>query len=190
VPRRMAGGLMQVLEKSGERGRNRTFNLLIKSQLLCQLSYAPGTGGICPLLSGAICPIAGNSVPTGRDAALRTNIYTNLALRKAATGGRSFNSPSSASHEHAPDFYLLLHHEHKAARKSKNQRLRPCRVNAQRIRDSRRNKRISCPPWGSGHGQACKVRGGWDRRPQRETRGNLLRHRRELVSVDLAYGRC
>ena len=25
----------------GERGRNRTFNLLIKSQLLCQLSYAP-----------------------------------------------------------------------------------------------------------------------------------------------------
>ena len=27
----------------GERGRNRTFNLLIKSQLLCQLSYAPGT---------------------------------------------------------------------------------------------------------------------------------------------------
>src|SRR5689334_8182626 len=27
--------------KAGERGRNRTFNLLIKSQLLCQLSYAP-----------------------------------------------------------------------------------------------------------------------------------------------------
>jgi hypothetical protein len=27
--------------RSGERGRNRTFNLLIKSQLLCQLSYAP-----------------------------------------------------------------------------------------------------------------------------------------------------
>jgi hypothetical protein len=26
----------------GERGRNRTYNLLIKSQLLCQLSYAPG----------------------------------------------------------------------------------------------------------------------------------------------------
>ena len=25
----------------GELGRNRTFNLLIKSQLLCQLSYAP-----------------------------------------------------------------------------------------------------------------------------------------------------
>ena len=24
-----------------ERGRNRTYNLLIKSQLLCQLSYAP-----------------------------------------------------------------------------------------------------------------------------------------------------
>ena len=27
--------------RSGERGRNRTYNLLIKSQLLCQLSYAP-----------------------------------------------------------------------------------------------------------------------------------------------------
>ena len=29
--------------KDGERGRNRTYNLLIKSQLLCQLSYAPAT---------------------------------------------------------------------------------------------------------------------------------------------------
>ena len=31
-----------VIEISGERGRNRTFNLVIKSHLLCQLSYAPG----------------------------------------------------------------------------------------------------------------------------------------------------
>src|SRR6202043_2794831 len=30
--------------EDGERGRNRTFNLLIKSQLLCQLSYAPVSG--------------------------------------------------------------------------------------------------------------------------------------------------
>ena len=30
-----------MFELSGERGRNRTYNLLIKSQLLCQLSYAP-----------------------------------------------------------------------------------------------------------------------------------------------------
>lgn len=30
--------------ENGERGRNRTFNLLIKSQLLCQLSYAPFVG--------------------------------------------------------------------------------------------------------------------------------------------------
>jgi integrase len=29
---------------NGERGRNRTYNLLIKSQLLCQLSYAPVSG--------------------------------------------------------------------------------------------------------------------------------------------------
>src|ERR1700730_2334719 len=34
-------GCGQAVEKSGERGRNRTSNLLIKSQLLCQLSYAP-----------------------------------------------------------------------------------------------------------------------------------------------------
>ncbi len=32
---------MELIGLSGERGRNRTFNLLIKSQLLCQLSYAP-----------------------------------------------------------------------------------------------------------------------------------------------------
>ncbi len=29
----------------GERGRNRTYNLVIKSHLLCQLSYAPRLGG-------------------------------------------------------------------------------------------------------------------------------------------------
>ena len=34
----------KLLKRFGERGRNRTFNLLIKSQLLCQLSYAPGCG--------------------------------------------------------------------------------------------------------------------------------------------------
>ena len=33
-----------LLKRDGERGRNRTFNLLIKSQLLCQLSYAPSYG--------------------------------------------------------------------------------------------------------------------------------------------------
>lgn len=35
-------GKILARDKSGERGRNRTYNLLIKSQLLCQLSYAPG----------------------------------------------------------------------------------------------------------------------------------------------------
>jgi hypothetical protein len=33
--------LLVLRELSGERGGNRTYNLLIKSQLLCQLSYAP-----------------------------------------------------------------------------------------------------------------------------------------------------
>src|SRR5215475_5334792 len=37
----------QIMKDSGERGRNRTFNLLIKSQLLCQLSYAPAVRGVC-----------------------------------------------------------------------------------------------------------------------------------------------
>ena len=39
-------GRSEVVDKlDGERGRNRTFNLLIKSQLLCQLSYAPILSG-------------------------------------------------------------------------------------------------------------------------------------------------
>src|SRR6266542_3435698 len=40
---------------SGERGRNRTYNLLIKSQLLCQLSYAPllGRWARCGVLGDA-----------------------------------------------------------------------------------------------------------------------------------------
>src|ERR1700735_1108482 len=40
----MDGDQPQFVDKDGERGRNRTYNLLIKSQLLCQLSYAPDTG--------------------------------------------------------------------------------------------------------------------------------------------------
>jgi hypothetical protein len=43
---------MMVIKFCGERGRNRTFNLLIKSQLLCQLSYAPaGVWDIEPVFS-------------------------------------------------------------------------------------------------------------------------------------------
>jgi hypothetical protein len=41
------GGSMKhawIQNEAGERGRNRTYNLLIKSQLLCQLSYAPHVG--------------------------------------------------------------------------------------------------------------------------------------------------
>ena len=39
--RRFGAEWITTLFFSGERGRNRTYNLLIKSQLLCQLSYAP-----------------------------------------------------------------------------------------------------------------------------------------------------
>ena len=41
--RRNGWSKSRVFDFVGERGRNRTFNLLIKSQLLCQLSYAPIT---------------------------------------------------------------------------------------------------------------------------------------------------
>src|SRR3982751_2410028 len=40
--RKSVGKPMPFRDLVGERGRNRTYNLLIKSQLLCQLSYAPG----------------------------------------------------------------------------------------------------------------------------------------------------
>jgi len=41
---------------AGERGRNRTYNLVIKSHLLCQLSYAPRR--LRNLISVAPCPSA------------------------------------------------------------------------------------------------------------------------------------
>jgi hypothetical protein len=37
-----------MMEGNGERGGNRTYNLLIKSQLLCQLSYAPEIAILAP----------------------------------------------------------------------------------------------------------------------------------------------
>jgi hypothetical protein len=40
-PLRDLAGSRIFIGNCGERGRNRTSNLLIKSQLLCQLSYAP-----------------------------------------------------------------------------------------------------------------------------------------------------
>ena len=56
------------LKRSGERGRNRTFNLLIKSQLLCQLSYAP----VCGFASGdAATSLRTIGDSCSRDAALR-----------------------------------------------------------------------------------------------------------------------
>ena len=37
----LTGEEMDFTDFAGERGRNRTYNLVIKSHLLCQLSYAP-----------------------------------------------------------------------------------------------------------------------------------------------------
>ena len=53
--------------KDGERGRNRTYNLLIKSQLLCQLSYAPTLdrrfGGQCTRTHTNDLPKQGTTLP-------------------------------------------------------------------------------------------------------------------------------
>ena len=54
---------LQIL-KDGERGRNRTYNLLIKSQLLCQLSYAPGNDLMGPASRPAAEFIAGTCIAT------------------------------------------------------------------------------------------------------------------------------
>src|SRR5437764_6558595 len=50
----------------GERGRNRTFNLLIKSQLLCQLSYAPFSGLHFSPWDPAILSRVAGDLPHGR----------------------------------------------------------------------------------------------------------------------------
>ena len=62
---------------SGERGRNRTFNLLIKSQLLCQLSYAP-TVGILP--AGQFVIVA---FPSGDGRSARTRFRRSTVSSKA-----------------------------------------------------------------------------------------------------------
>jgi hypothetical protein len=60
----------------GERGRNRTFNLLIKSQLLCQLSYAPtadskvGTNFDCTIRFATACAQVGLRFAVSSGAAL------------------------------------------------------------------------------------------------------------------------
>ena len=44
---------IEPIETNGEPGWNRTINLLIKSQLLCQLSYGPERGGTITSLANA-----------------------------------------------------------------------------------------------------------------------------------------
>jgi hypothetical protein len=52
--------------KDGERGRNRTYNLLIKSQLLCQLSYAPAADNFVKTNLDYIIGVAGLEIEKGR----------------------------------------------------------------------------------------------------------------------------
>jgi hypothetical protein len=52
---------------SGERGRNRTYNLLIKSQLLCQLSYAPASKSHATRSTCRVPPSSCLGTPQGRN---------------------------------------------------------------------------------------------------------------------------
>ena len=65
--------------KGGERGRNRTFNLLIKSQLLCQLSYAPEVGLLAESLMRLHCTVRSRTRP--KQAALKSTLYAARALK-------------------------------------------------------------------------------------------------------------
>ena len=71
---------------NGERGRNRTCNLLIKSQLLCQLSYAPFNDlrGLRACfftnlsLTAGIAPLAAAATSTRRIASVTSSVLTML----------------------------------------------------------------------------------------------------------------
>ena len=78
----------------GERGRNRTYNLLIKSQLLCQLSYAPFNhvqrwrGRLALTLhyrAGRVCLAAMRLFPPGCIATVRSAVKNNIIAVKDRT---------------------------------------------------------------------------------------------------------
>src|SRR5512142_1864258 len=73
------------LLKDGERGRNRTFNLLIKSQLLCQLSYAPTVRGIIAGQSQIIASACSPANERGKgDAFLEVRVHHGLDSNAAS----------------------------------------------------------------------------------------------------------
>ena len=92
-------GQCKCLKRSGERGRNRTFNLLIKSQLLCQLSYAPTAG---KLVVGQFVIVAFLAAKAG---VTRYYIYTsyrgNLWRAEAAERLETKTRPCSAAFDRA-----------------------------------------------------------------------------------------
>ena len=81
---------MQVLDKSGERGRNRTYNLLIKSQLLCQLSYAPAGGDIWLERQTEIITsgwgLRGHQTRNQQDVQVRDSRHSSLSATRNARG--------------------------------------------------------------------------------------------------------
>src|SRR6202051_2420521 len=82
----------------GERGRNRTFNLLIKSQLLCQLSYAPTMGDLteeticdCNIFADAWSWLRSSSSRSERAVVLHRKAHLNP--RAQYKGGASCAAP-------------------------------------------------------------------------------------------------
>ena len=93
---------------SGERGRNRTFNLLIKSQLLCQLSYAPGLLRQClPPANGGflhyIAWLAAAHAPSIRSRRARVFIVPPRLLSNGADFPEMRSGSINAPDNSAPD---------------------------------------------------------------------------------------
>ena len=81
----------------GERGRNRTFNLLIKSQLLCQLSYAPF--GNCGCARGSMSRCVSGALTVARGSHL-SRVFggpSNFILKNSRRFWQAAHSPRCAS---------------------------------------------------------------------------------------------
>ena len=121
----MNGKVHQVIVNAGERGRNRTYNLVIKSHLLCQLSYAPVRGGMdgkrmLPTATIAFLPSESGVPANGFDG---KSGYTNGEIFGAFRSGRAVANPFApmrnyrlSSHHFDQSFfefdsqYALCHH--------------------------------------------------------------------------------
>jgi hypothetical protein len=79
--------------KVGERGRNRTFNLLIKRQLLCQLSYAPTVGNSQVGQTKIIALVLDGGASCEPAVAVAARCATPMSVLRAASFGRETRFP-------------------------------------------------------------------------------------------------